>query len=292
MLDLSPSTYEYYESTRVPPATVLLRIAEAAGVQIHWLLTGESASPAVPADHPILQRAAALLARHPGAAAPLTAFVELLAGAMAFPQKHKPEVAPDPTAEPAAAQATGRPQPDVAPQAGWIPILGRSAAGIVQFWTDQAEAAGVTRLAELIARQGRRQHVRQATVASPEVDVGESVVQLVTLRSPDEADVVEFVASPSLKQRYPDAFALRIDGESMSPDIRHGDIVVLSPTAPAADGHAAVVQLRGQVGVTCKLFRPVDDVVHLIPLNEQSEVQAFPADSIVWAFRVLGRVRS
>ena len=30
-----------------------------------------------------------------------------------------------------------------------------------------------------------------------------------------------------MKARYGDAFAVRIDGESMSPEIRHGDLVVL-----------------------------------------------------------------
>ncbi len=40
-LGLSPSTYIYYEKGRVPPAEVLARAAELAGVQLQWLITGQ-----------------------------------------------------------------------------------------------------------------------------------------------------------------------------------------------------------------------------------------------------------
>jgi len=86
-LGISPSTYNYYEARRVPPAGVLVRIADAAGVDIRWLLTGEDAEPSVSADHPAVRRIAVLLAEHPSAAAPLVAFVDILAASLAWPSK-------------------------------------------------------------------------------------------------------------------------------------------------------------------------------------------------------------
>jgi SOS-response transcriptional repressor LexA len=77
----------------------------------------------------------------------------------------------------------------------------------------------------------------------------------------------------------------------MAPEIRHGDVVICSPSVPAADGAAAVVQLKGQIGVTCKLFRRAGQTVHLVPINEQYAPQAFSARRMVWAQKVLARVR-
>jgi SOS-response transcriptional repressor LexA len=78
----------------------------------------------------------------------------------------------------------------------------------------------------------------------------------------------------------------------MEPEYRHGDLVVLSPSQPAVDGRAAVVQLAGQIGVTCKLFRRAGDRVHLVAINERYPPTAHAADELLWALRVLGRVRS
>jgi len=315
-LGISPSTYDYYEHARVPPASILVRIAEVTGADLRWLLTGESSvGDTVPADHPVLQRAAKLLARCPDAAGPLRAFLDILSEAMKFPKgdeagtaqqarpairgsyRERPEHA-DPEA-PAAAEAGERvSEPSAerqaaARQTGWIPVLGRSAAGVPHFWADRDEAAGLTTLDDLIARHASAEarSVRPASVAGAEG--GEkSAVQIVLLPAPEAGELTEFVVAPAIKARCPDAFALRIDGDSMAPDIRHGDLVVLSPSCPAADGKPAVVQLDGQIGVTCKLLRRGDDVVHLVPVNERYEIGTFPADQVVWALRVLARVRS
>ncbi|MCY2930303.1 MAG: LexA family transcriptional regulator [Planctomycetota bacterium] len=293
-LGISPSTYDYYESARVPPADVLLRMATVGGVDLTWLLTGQAAQAPVAADNPILQRAARLLAQSPQAAAPLAAFLDLLGKAMSFPEKgtaDAPATADADAAKPQANAGEGKVAPPVtADRAAWVPVLGRSAAGVAQFWSDAKQARGVTQLADLIARQGRREQVQPMTVSSAD-GAAQGPVWLVTLSAPDADDVVEFLAAPGLKARHADAFALRIDGDSMSPDIRHGDFVVLSPTAPAQDGRAAVVQLDGQIGVTCKLFRQAGAGVHLLPINEAFPSQTFPADSVQWAFRVLARVR-
>jgi len=302
-LGLSPSTYDYYESNRVPPADVLIRIAQVADVDLNWLLTGQSAGPSVPVDHPVLQRAGALLAERPNAAAPLSAFLQLLAGTLNFPAKAAKapaatdggdaegtgavEVAADSQEAPAAREDA----PATTPAASWIPILGRSAAGVPHFWADQDESAGLTSLAELIARHAHnaRRQVREATAASED---DQATVQVISCNEPDSQDVVSFVSAAGIKGQYPDAFALQVDGDSMAPDIRHGDLVVLSPSAEATDGRAAVVQLAGQIGVTCKLFRREGDTVHLVPINEQLSPQSFAADQLVWALRVLARVRA
>ncbi len=307
MVGVAASTYQNYESSRVPPAPVLVRIADAAGVSLRWLLTGEApGSGEVPADHPVVQRAAALIGERPNAAAPLAAFLDILSASLGFPSTAEgadeaPAMAAAPPAPPAegpvtavrGAQAPAPPEaPRAEPRRAWIPILGRSAAGVPQFWADAEEAAGVTMLDDLIARHaGRADEARQPATARAEGPRGPRTVQLITLASPGEDEAAEFIDAAGVKAGHADAFALRIDGDSMAPDIRHGDLVVLSPSVPAAGGRPAVVQLRGQIGVTCKLFRREGETVHLIPVNEQHVPQSFPAADVCWALRVLARVR-
>ncbi|GAF68978.1 unnamed protein product [marine sediment metagenome] len=284
-LGLSPSTYSYYESKRVPPAEVLVRIADLAGVDLRWLLTGEAAGELkAPASHPVVQRAAKLLAERDNAAAPLAAFLDILAQTFEFPQKQEPARSAEAAPPPAASHVGGY------QDTSWIPVLGRSAAGVPQFWSGEDESAGLTTLNELIARHARCEHRTRAARASGE-ETDEFTVQVIALTAP-EAEVSEFIGAAGIRACYPNAFAVRIDGESMAPDIRHGDLVVLSPSADAADGKAAVVQLKSQIGVTCKIFRREAETVHLIPINEQFAPQAYPAEQVGWALRVLARVRA
>ena len=310
-LGLSASTYDYYEGSRVPPADVLVSIADLAGVDLYWLLTGRTGPTVAPSLHPVIQRAAKLLSESPDSAAPLAAFIDLLAQIAKFPSKSKESsfgrqsaaladiiaqarssqndaVQSAPPASPADNFQAG----EHADQTSWIPVLGRSAAGLPHFWASDDEAAGVTMLQELVDRHAGRadRHVSSATAAA-DGKTGEDAVALITLRQAKQDQGAEFISAGGIKTRYPDAFALRIDGESMAPDIRHGDIVIVSPSVPAADGKAAVVQLHQQIGVTCKLYRRSGKVVHLIPLNERFRPQTYPSEQVEWALRVLARVR-
>jgi len=413
-LGLSASTYDNYENGRAVPADVLVRIAEVSGVDLRWLITGQSPESAVAASHPVIQRAAAMLSRSPRAAEPLAAFVDLLSAAMAFPVKKSAESStlgpgtPDPgmprsgglsqsgrdshgreqggrvwsplssvspmvppgaaasspiTASPPASPVVFPTSPAVAAavaeiqaafqgqvaqsrwaaenrgpaenrgssdalsddradvqsgvpaggrvfalsgrqgREGWIPVLGRSAAGVASFW-EAGESAGVTQLGALIARHVGEVSLQDATRLGVRhqrvrVELADAVageggpaddVRIVSLRTPD-GDVAEFVESPSFTARYADAFALRIDGLSMHPDISHGDVVLLSPSMEAVDGKAAVVQLADQIGVTCKLWRREGGKVHLIPVNDQMPPQTFPVSAVVWALRVLAKIK-
>ncbi len=288
-LGISPSTYNYYESSRIPPAEILVRIAEAGGVDLRWLLTGAESSPSVPTNHPAIGRIAKLLGDHPDAAGPLMAFVDILAESLSWPAK--PHAVKETQAD---VVEVAEPTTDSGgqPEREWIPILGRSAAGVPQFWADADEADGVTVLADLVDRYTGRSCGRVIpAVAGDESGQSDLPAQIITMTDPGDKSPAEFVVAEGVKSKHPDAFAVRIDGDSMSPAIRHGDVVICSASAPAADGSAAVVQLAGQIGVTCKVFRRAGDTVHLIPINEQYAPQSFGAADVVWARRVLARIR-
>ena len=139
-----------------------------------------------------------------------------------------------------------------------------------------------------VERESRQVHLGQAV---GEEIAPEATLEIISLTSPDEQGQCEYISAGQIKSKYPDAFAVRIDGESMAPDIRHGDLVLVSPSSLAVDGQPAVIQLANQIGVTCKLCRIEADTVHLIPVNEAFAPQTFSADKLQWALRVLARVR-
>jgi SOS-response transcriptional repressor LexA len=67
--------------------------------------------------------------------------------------------------------------------------------------------------------------------------------------------------------------------------------VITSPEEKAVQGHACVARQEGQIGVNCKIFQRTDTDVLLIPVNEAYSPQTVPIDKLLWAYRVLYRVR-
>ena len=101
-------------------------------------------------------------------------------------------------------------------------------------------------------------------------------ISLVQISGQSGDEIVEFVQCEQIHKIFNDSFALRIDGDSMSPRINDGDIVILSPSVPATQGQISVVRIANQIGVTCKIIRMTDDSVHLIPINEKYETKIVP----------------
>ena len=303
-LGLSPSTYSYYEDNRVPPIDILLKICEVTSADLRWLLTGEkdidkadfdtemqilkAKSPgADAAEETLLRRIDALLHSNPDSARPLAAFVELLL------EKKGMEKAS--SAEPVPAQkapVTGPERP------GWIPVLGRTAAGLVHFWDQSVlpePTQAVTELDQLVKKYIGREIIG-SVYGTISIDLRAQALvnslkgqqaNLIQVGGQTDEQIVEFIQCEQIHKLFPDSFALQIDGDSMSPRINDGDIVILSPSVPAAQAHIAVARLANQIGVTCKLIRTTDDAVHLIPINEKYETKIVDKKDLLWALAVL-----
>jgi transcriptional regulator with XRE-family HTH domain len=282
-LGISASTYNYYENNRVPPIEVLLRICEVTEADLGWLLTGSSTEKRFafgPKSQP-LERIDNLLKNNPELTEPIMAFIELLCEKKGVEKEFRSKVLPS------------RPE-----RPGWIPVLGRTAAGMVHFW-DQTflpePKQAITELDELV-----RKHVGKAIIGSadgkvsidlqarPLVDgVKRAEANLVQVSGEGPEQIVEFIQCEEIYGLFPDSFALHIDGDSMSPRINDGDIVILSPSVPAAQGQIGIARVANQIGVTCKLIRTTETDVHLIPINERYETKAVAKEDLLWALAVL-----
>ncbi len=215
----------------------------------------------------------------------MNAFLDILAQSMQFPAKTPIEAeaaSPDETSQDSLQDK------DLC----WIPVLGRSAAGVPHFWRDPAQAESITELRDLAERHARQVAGRsQPARITQGDDLPDGPVQIISVSRPQPGQPSQFLLAETILKRWPDAFAVQIDGESMSPDIRHGDFVILSPSTPASQGRPAVVQLNNQIGVTCKLYHTDGSQAHLVPINEHFEPQTYPAKKITWALQVLARIR-
>lgn len=286
-LGVSASTYNYYEHSRVPPIALLLKICELTSSDLEWLLTGkigEQNSLAGP-NKAILEKVDELLRKNPQLTMPVSAFISLLAEKQGFES-----------------QIQAKPSAAAAESPGWIPVLGRTAAGMVHFWSEQIlpeSQQAVTELDELVKKHCGKDIVASANgVVSIDMQARALVdglsrpeANLVQVSSDEEAEgIVEFLECKELFELFPDSFALRIDGDSMSPRINDGDVVVLSPSVPAVQGHIAVIRVTNQIGVTCKLMRTTEEKVHLIPINERYETKVVASEQLAWALAVLCHV--
>ncbi|MGA2914835.1 MAG: XRE family transcriptional regulator [Sedimentisphaerales bacterium] len=288
-IGITPSTYSYYEKDRVPPIPVLLKICQLCNVSIFWLLTGKNDSKSAENQPPhllsqesvgdagfsdILEKLKKLSNGNPVSFQAVTAFLDILEQKNAIENN----------------QAKAKP--------GWIPILGRTAAGPLGMWnqvnlTDSKVME--TQLEQLVAR-----NVHSSVIKTQDGRIAADLPVrpvLAALRNPQISliqtaqsgsdEVCQFIDCPDIAGLYPDCFALQIDGDSMAPRICDGDIVIVSPSVSAGQGQVVIVKVSGAIGVTCKLFRAEGDKIHLVPINEKYDTKIINSQDLLWALAVL-----
>ena len=285
-LKISPSTYNYYENNRIPPIEILLKICEVTGADLEWLLTGcrNKKKFAFGPNSELLRRLNKLFTDNPELTQAVLAFIELLCEQKGIEGGFRSEVIQSKPTRP-----------------GWIPVLGRTAAGIVHCWEQtnlpEPEQA-VTELDELVKKHIGKEIIGSVdgTVsvdlqARPLVDsIKKQQANLIQVCGQGQEQIIEFVQCEEIHKLFPDSFALHVDGDSMSPRINDGDIVILSPSVLAAQGQISIARIANQIGVTCKLIRTTQTDVHLIPINERYETKVVAKKDLLWALAVLCHV--
>jgi SOS-response transcriptional repressor LexA/DNA-binding XRE family transcriptional regulator len=292
VLGISPSTYSYYEKDRVPPIPILLKICQLCNVGIFWLLTGQQEGKSAenqPFDSrfkPVLEKIRRLSAKNPVSLQAVTAFLELME------QKNAIE----------GQILVGRTS-DSGTRPGWIPVLGRTAAGTLGMWneTNLTDSKIMeTKLEQLVARhihspvlKTQNGWISADLQAKPVVAALDNPrISLIQTAQAGSDEIYQFIDCPGIVQSYPDCFALQVDGDSMSPRINDSDMVIVSPSVLASQGQPAIVNVAGAIGVTCKLLRTEADRVHLVPINETYEPKIIKSEDLLWALAVLCHVKT
>lgn len=84
------------------------------------------------------------------------------------------------------------------------------------------------------------------------------------------------------------AFAVTLEGDSMEPLFREGDLLVLMPGERIHNGCLAVVRLASD-GVLLRRIEVRGERLRLVPLNPRYEAEELTNDQISWAYPVWGR---
>ena len=311
-LGISASTYSYYENDRVPPVDVLLKMCQITGSDLQWLIAGGKRQEKAEfgSDISLLRKLDELLSENPDLKEPVLAFIDLLCekkgleGQLKEPKqsqklqiKHheKLEILKFEKEKIQLAKTEQN-------KNSWIPVLGRTAAGIVHCWSQTnlpKSKEAVTQLDELVKKHLGKEIVSSAGgVVKIDLQMKELLggikktsANLIAVSGNDSDGkndgIVQFVECAEILKLFPDSFALQIDGDSMAPRINDGDVVVVSPSVAAAQGQIGVTRIAEQIGVTCKLIRSDEQNVHLIPINEKYETKIVAKENLLWALAVL-----
>ena len=83
------------------------------------------------------------------------------------------------------------------------------------------------------------------------------------------------------------AFALEIQGDSMMPLFRDGDVLIVSPTASLRKGDRIVARLTSGEVLAKELKRRTARTIELASLNPEHEDRTVPVGEIAWMARVM-----
>lgn len=92
-------------------------------------------------------------------------------------------------------------------------------------------------------------------------------------------DIEEYIDIYPRFVKHGELFALRVQGDSMEPDIRNGDIAIIEKQDNAESGSIAVVRVNGE-DVTVKKIRVSQKGLMLIPLNPAYDPVFFDQNQI------------
>ena len=103
-------------------------------------------------------------------------------------------------------------------------------------------------------------------------------------------EILDYEEVPQSWKNQGEFFGLRIKGDSMKPDINHGDTVIVRKQSTANNGDVVITLVNGD-DVTCKKFEKLDNGIMLISNNLEYSPMYFSNEEVVTKpVVIIGRV--
>ena len=103
-------------------------------------------------------------------------------------------------------------------------------------------------------------------------------------------EILDYEEVPQSWKNQGEFFGLRIKGDSMKPDINHGDTVIVRKQSTANNGHVVITLVNGD-DVTCKKFEKLDNGIMLISNNSEYSPMYFSNEEVITKpVVIIGRV--
>ena len=131
-------------------------------------------------------------------------------------------------------------------------------------------------------------------ITAPQTSQGLKILVLGTVAAgiPISAveEILDYEEVPQSWKNQGEFFGLRIKGDSMKPDINHGDTVIVRKQSTANNGDVVITLVNGD-DVTCKKFEKLDNGIILISNNSEYSPMYFSNEEVVTKpVVILGRV--
>ncbi len=97
-------------------------------------------------------------------------------------------------------------------------------------------------------------------------------------------DVIDFPASP---EKQASVYALEVQGDSMMPLYRDGDVLIVEPGAQVRRGDRVVVKTREGEVMAKVLMRQSPKMIELLSVNPEHENRAFDLAEVEWMARII-----
>ncbi|MBB4101527.1 S24 family peptidase [Allorhizobium borbori] len=97
-------------------------------------------------------------------------------------------------------------------------------------------------------------------------------------------DVVDFPADPA---RRTGCYALEVQGDSMMPLYRDGDVLIVEPGAQVRRGDRVVLKTREGEVMAKVLFRQTPRTIELVSLNPEHPNRSFDTGEVEWVARII-----
>lgn len=169
--------------------------------------------------------------------------------------------------------------------------IGRTAYTKIENGVQEIDTDALAKLAELFAVS--IDYLLGADSVSKPQGVKIPVLGRVVAGIPIEAvtEIIDYEEIPASMAASGEYFALRVQGESMSPRIKEGDVVIVRKQETVENGEVAIVLVNGneatikevhfsQFGITLVAWNPSVYTPHFYPMDE---VESLP-------LRILGKV--
>lgn len=279
-LDIRPSTYDRYERDRVPPADLLVRIADVCKVSLEWLITGEGPR------HPerIADVEAEVLTRHfkelvvsrPGFRPIAKEFFSWVESLPLEPAGERPEPNSNENIRVPVIGVVNR-QPDQQ----LLDNVARLADGRSVLWPEQGDTPLERDRAAATAWLSESDRTASAEVeVGPSKHIGQPVGQAVVLQ-----------AGPSDQLHSEDWVCFVVADELMAPAHPNGSYVIVDTAQTPEPGNTCVAKRSGSDQLFLRRYQPEHDDVLLVPDDLRGEVERFPASDLQVAWNVIGSVK-
>jgi transcriptional regulator with XRE-family HTH domain len=274
-LGISADEYERYERGALPPGDILVRMCEATGEDLQWLLTGVASRGTVVISgtrgrhQNLLARLARLLDERPELAAPVEAFIDLIARS------------PGPHPETVAAL-------EMPAVAGLIPIYEPDSVPLQLPLSGEGGPLSLDRMRDALDAAPRR----AVRVAEPALRYAPEAFQEAELLSITSADgrTLDCVCSTGIARYFPDAFGVRLTDDAMQPMFAAGDAVLVAAGLDAKVGRPALCRTDAEPAVRCRIWLGEEQgTVHLGRLGDGG-AERISRDKLRWSLEILYRL--